>query len=213
MAYVSLNENNKSSILNRITGMCQAEANSLGPTPKIEYSDELAELILRDVWESTNYDKFYGKLPSAWVSRVEYANVLIPDGTPYRDVLYFYFQSPTFYPPNRSASYKVSISPERPEVQTYLRWFEAQKDCSQRWARVRDQVTVFLDNCKSLNEALKLWPSLEVYIPADLMNKVSARVTRTRPEESKAAQVLQNIDVDMVQAAAVIARMSTQTGG
>lgn len=79
-----------------------------------------------------------------------------------------------------------------------------------RWAKVRDELQKFLNSCKSLNEAIKLWPQIEMYIPADYLQRVEDKRVVNK-EASKAAEVLKDLDTDGLTAAAVTARMSGHT--
>ena len=76
-----------------------------------------------------------------------------------------------------------------------------------RWEKVRAQVTDFLESCKSLNEAIKLWPDLEHYIPKDDIERMLEKRVRAKTE-SKAVEALSRVDTEGVMAAAVIARLS-----
>lgn len=82
------------------------------------------------------------------------------------------------------------------------------KEIKARWEKVRTNVVSFLDQCKSLNEAIKLWPDLRIYIPSSYLEKLDRKPERKAGKESNAAELLKTIDVNEVQAAAVIARLS-----
>lgn len=84
-------------------------------------------------------------------------------------------------------------------------------DIRNRWDGIQNQVRDFLKNCKSLNEALKLWPELEHYIPKDYVERVLEKRQRSTPVASKAAEILGQIDTQAVVASAVIARMAGAT--
>jgi hypothetical protein len=90
-------------------------------------------------------------------------------------------------------------------------WFESQKareEISTRWRDIRNDVSSFLRNCKSLNEALKLWPYLRSYIPTEYLERVDKKSAKSEGEASRAQEFLKQIDVDSVQASAVMARLS-----
>lgn len=84
------------------------------------------------------------------------------------------------------------------------------REVEKRWNDVRTKVTEFLDSCKSLNEALKLWPELEHYIPKEYMERVLQKREKST-SVSRAAEVLGSIDTQELTAAAVIARLSGAT--
>ena len=83
------------------------------------------------------------------------------------------------------------------------------KEIHERWQGVRRQVLEFLESCKSLNEALKLFPQIRVYIPKDYLDKLDEKREGKGKSESKAAEVLANIDVDAIQASFVMSRLTS----
>jgi len=93
------------------------------------------------------------------------------------------------------------------EFQTCYEYAQRVKEINTRWKKVIDQVSEFMQSCKSLNEALKLWPDLRVYIPKTHLERIEKKSER-KASESTAAEVLSRIDTDQIQASAVIARMS-----
>ena len=86
-------------------------------------------------------------------------------------------------------------------------WYQTKTQIKYRWFVVREQVLGFLTKCKSLNEALKLWPSVDMYIPMEFLLKARAETTR-RAATNLAAEMLATIDTDHAVASAVIARMA-----
>lgn len=85
---------------------------------------------------------------------------------------------------------------------------QVQYECSDRWEAVIRQVTGFLDKCKSLNEAVKLWPDLRRYVPADLQRRLDLKPEREKTDASSAAEALKAIDMDAVNTSTVLARMA-----
>jgi hypothetical protein len=76
-----------------------------------------------------------------------------------------------------------------------------------KWADIKEQVIKFLRSAKSLNEALKLWPALALYISDSYISRVNDKVSRGATV-SKAAEILAQIETDNITAAAVSAKMS-----
>ena len=81
------------------------------------------------------------------------------------------------------------------------------RECSKRWEKVQDQVLKFLGSCKSLNEAIKLWPDVRRYIPTDYLKRVDTKVEKTKTK-SAGADALAGVDMDMVNTSLVLARMA-----
>jgi hypothetical protein len=77
-----------------------------------------------------------------------------------------------------------------------------------RWEKVTEQVLEFLRNAKSLNEAIKLWPQVAIYIPSEYVAKVEEK-RETSKTASRAAEVLGKLDVDAALTSAALARMAS----
>ncbi len=78
----------------------------------------------------------------------------------------------------------------------------------ERYRKVREDVATFLNKCKSLNEALKLWPAIAAYIDKDYVDRVNEVRPKSERRISEAMDALAKIDVDAVQATAVAARLA-----
>jgi len=111
-------------------------------------------------------------------------------------------------PPGFSRYTNVVPVDDVPALGATKTWLTNQLDTELRWKLVESQVKSFLTNCKSLNEALKLYPDLAMYIPEEYIARVNEKKDATPKEASRAAEVLKSIDTDALRAAAVISRMS-----
>lgn len=78
----------------------------------------------------------------------------------------------------------------------------------ERYSKVREDVVSFLNKCKSLNEALKLWPAIYVYVGEEFVQKAQEIRPKNERRVSEAMNALSQIDVDAVQATAVAARLA-----
>lgn len=92
-------------------------------------------------------------------------------------------------------------------VTTYL---SLVSEITTRWNKVESDIASYLQGSKSLNEAIKLWPQVAVYIPKDYLDKVAVKAERS-PTASRAAELLASIDVDTAVMSAVTARMVQQS--
>lgn len=91
---------------------------------------------------------------------------------------------------------------------------EALAEAHARWNVMDKQVCAFLKNCKSLNEAVKLWPDVVRYIDADSIERMNAKSERAKQVargESDALAALKAIDMDAVHTSNVLARMAGAT--
>jgi hypothetical protein len=125
------------------------------------------------------------------------------------------FASPAQLPPSVSPYRhhwpEIEVSSSNELLQERLQYSEQVSDIEARWTDIRVKVIEFLTSCKSLNEALKLWPDVQFYIPSGYMERVEKKVERTA-SQSKAQDVLKTIDTDAAVAAVVAARMVTANG-
>ena len=82
------------------------------------------------------------------------------------------------------------------------------REASDRWEAVSKQVTEFLKSCKSLNEAVKLWPDVTRYISKDDMDRLEKNAPKAQKEVSKAMEALKAMDLDAINASTELARMA-----
>lgn len=76
-----------------------------------------------------------------------------------------------------------------------------------KWKDVKEKVTQFLESAKSLNEALKLWPALALYINDEYIDRVNNNPKREKVA-SKAEEILASISIDDLTAAAVASKLT-----
>ncbi|NVN99262.1 MAG: hypothetical protein HXX17_08060 [Geobacteraceae bacterium] len=88
---------------------------------------------------------------------------------------------------------------------------QAIKECTDRWDAVNKQVVNFLNNCKSVNEAIKLWPDVVRYLPKEAIDKVNTKSEKAVKNESNALEALKALDMDSINASTVLARMAGAT--
>ena len=89
-------------------------------------------------------------------------------------------------------------------VLNYLDRVELNAEIKDRWTKVEGDIMAFLGKCKSLNEALKLWPGVKMYIPKEYIQRVERKVERKVREK----EILDDTPVDTLTAAAIAARLS-----
>jgi hypothetical protein len=95
-----------------------------------------------------------------------------------------------------------------PVVQRAYALESQRKVIEQRWSEVKENLQAFLQKCKSLNEAIKLWPGVALYIPQKYQDRLEEKRERN-PSTNEAREKLKTINTDAIEAAAVIARLST----
>jgi len=124
------------------------------------------------------------------------------------------FDEPMLTPPGAS-SYRHDVyigEDEWPALAAMIKYEKEMVEIKARWNKIKSQIVEFLKSCKSLNEALKLWPDVRIYIPKQYLERVERKVER-EVKTSAAQQTLAGIDTDAAIAAATTARfMSNMTG-
>jgi hypothetical protein len=77
------------------------------------------------------------------------------------------------------------------------------RSINERWSKITKDVTEFLDKCKSLNEAVKLFPTVRMYIHSQDLERLDRKVER--PSQRKA--IVLDVDTDGLTAAAIAAKL------
>jgi hypothetical protein len=113
---------------------------------------------------------------------------------------------------NRSAS-ELTIEQLRAMPEDMLgrsellaRWDDAviELALNARWAKVSDDISEFLKKCKSLNEAVKLFPGVRMYISAEDAERLDRKVER----QSQRKLIVESYDTDGLTAAAIAAKLA-----
>ena len=127
---------------------------------------------------------------------------------------------PEFISNKPNVSFRVPAGSSYPMVvistpEDFERWPEAAKHrdywlardaIEKEWFKVRDQVRSFLSQFATLNQAVKAWEGVRLYIPQNFLDRLDAKVERTK-SEIKAELAVANIDVSKLTTMAVGARL------
>ena len=73
-----------------------------------------------------------------------------------------------------------------------------------KWEKVNSDIQLFLNKCKSLNEALRLWPALKMYVAEEYIERVETKVERRKRE----TDIIETVDLGELTAAAIAAKLS-----
>ena len=86
------------------------------------------------------------------------------------------------------------------------RWDDAivELALNQKWEKVRNDIIGFLKKCKSLNEAVKLFPAVRMYISVDDIQRLERKAERTAVRKS----IVETIDTTGLTAAAIAAKLA-----
>jgi tetratricopeptide (TPR) repeat protein len=218
MAYVGISQKLIEDVSRNIHMMKEKERNAFVAPPKsLELNEAPAEIVALLWGEHRHLEpvlpaKWKGKNSSVdlnFVVKDEDGTVLIKN---YFTVKY---DREIVVPPGVS-NYRFDVElpentcPAIPEAEAYYKWTVEMNSIELRWGKVRTQMLEFLKSCKSLNEALKLWPDVRIYIPSEYLKRVEQKTERAQDAEehiSKAAAALANIDTDAAISAAMTARL------
>lgn len=220
MAYVALSGEVKSSLRSTIQGLRNTELSSLASLEKfdeaVKSNETFKQWLVDRCWEPVadlrdRLSPFNKKVSTSIEVKANYV-ALGYERTTKRDISIGDLLLPCVTPNEHSyygprKEFKLNVDDH--EVLGPLRDIMVARDeCNQRWAAVETQVMTFIDNCKSLNEAVKLWPDLRRYIDDEYIERLDKKVERTKPETSAAAAALKAMDVDLVNSSVVLARMA-----
>lgn len=86
------------------------------------------------------------------------------------------------------------------------RWDETVFELSinNKWLKVEDDIVEFLKKCKSLNEAIKLFPNVAMYIHYEDMERFNRKIERV----SQRKDIVKSYDTDGLTAAAIAAKLA-----
>lgn len=210
MAYVAISNQLLDEVRNKIRRMQDAEFESM---PKVESSFSSQTLppdIDQLVWGEHYHLK--NVIPSTWKRQVnEFCGTAEYEYNEKKQKSSIYYKTAVKCdsPPNNSSYTAYFTMPEtHPHMALVIESDKQRLDLNAKWQQLSNKIRTFLVNCKSLNEAVKLWPDVRMYIPQSYMDRMLAKSERTAEKISKASEFLKQIDTDHAVAAAVGARMA-----
>lgn len=216
MAYVAISNNLISSTQNNIIAMRDKEKATVpAPPERINALNKDANLELL-IWG--NHLHLRDQMPNEWKKTYNRINARIQyEWAPEKSSSFdFVFESvdPIEVPRSDENSYyghNIHV-PETSHLlpQQARAAIEFQKFCRQtddKWSDIKKQVSDFLRAAKSLNEALKLWPALSLYISDEYIDRVNNNPKREKMA-SKAEEIMASISIDDLTAAAVASKLT-----
>lgn len=210
MAYVAISTQLMNEVSSKINRMKEADENLIQkPIDEFAYQT-MPDDLDRLVWG--NHFHLKNVIPDDWkVYNKDFrANTRFThDGTELKSVVCIKTAVGTSAPP-KSSSYTThfDVPVDHPIIAEVVQRDIAYYENRKKWKAISSQIRDFLNNCKSLNEAVKLWPDVRIYIPQSYMDRMLAKSERTAEKISKASEFLKQIDTDNAVAAAVGARMA-----
>jgi hypothetical protein len=216
MAYVAISNNLIESTQSNINKMRDKEKAAVtAPPDRVSVSNKDANLELL-VWG--NHLHLRDQMPNEWKKTYNRVNARIQyewaEGHTGQFEFIFESVDPIEVPQCNENSYYGHniIVPETSHLlpQQARAALEHQKFCRQtdaKWSDIKQQVSDFLRAAKSLNEALKLWPALSLYISDDYIDRVNNNPKREKMA-SKAEEIMASISIDQLTAAAVASKLT-----
>lgn len=201
MSYVAISAKFTSDVKDRLRQMRRKEVATIAEIP-YRLSGTRTDLL---AWAWGEHLHLKEQMPEKWCGKSEHVNLRV-NGLRIGVEL----TPPLVTPPGGMPSGVAPVSADDPEIKPFIDRESTLADIAARWDKVDKDILGFLGKCKSVNEALKLWPQIEMYIPPEYIGRVNEKHERSKGGASQAAEALKNLDTDHLTTAAVISRMSGQ---
>ncbi len=220
MATVGITKELINRVKTKINGMRRAErANDL-PNIDKNYSIDASMLYNVGCW-GADHVHLINMIPKDWLTKSSDENITIHGWTD--EVIQlktsvrfngmtFAYQRPKDNYYNRHQSEltvdQVRAFPEETPGRAELlqRWDDAiiEKAIDDRWAKVEADITEFLGKCKTLNEAVKLFPGVRMYIHYEDIERLERKLERP----TQRAKIVADMDTEGLTAAAIAAKLA-----
>jgi len=181
---------------------------------------DATELLMQMAWG--DYKHVFPQLPKEWLKHSKsqdlYVHADMGEDGEYTNKYSFTIEGMTAYyeipTSDRWSAPRPTCSKEWLEARIHLAGAQeildqlAQKEIRNtihmKWEKVSADIRAFLDKCKSLNEALRLWPALKMYVPEEYIERVEFKVERRKRE----TEIIETVDLEGLTATAIAAKLS-----
>jgi hypothetical protein len=206
MSYVAVSSKFTSDVKGKLRHMRYREVGQLGESD-YKLSSTRPDIV---EWAWGKHLHLKDQMPADWCKKSDNIQLRfeVTDRTVFR--VRVELTPPLITPPCGVPSGVFPISVDDPEIKAIVARESTLWDIIQRWDKVDKQILDFLGKCKSVNEALKLWPQIEAYLPDEYVERAQEKKHRNPSAPSQAAEALKALDTDHLTTAAVISRMSGQ---
>lgn len=220
MAYVAVSKDLISRVNDKINHMQNLERAGL-PSFSGESNTNVTDLYHRLRW-GDNHVHLLQAIPRNWLVKGPTATIELRGGSGehigtfrFNAASDIYFDRPDpnhWYYHRTPQGVQITVSeledlpettPGRQEMLDYVSSKRVVSQIDAKWNGVRKEIVGFLGKCKSLNEAVKLYPAVRMYIDNDDLDRLDKKVERAKPQP----RVAPNINTDELTAAAVAARL------
>ena len=223
MAYAAITND----VINRVDGIIKTMRNNevaaTCPDLNKDYAIDASHIYNLSVWEKEHVHLMH-VIPKDWLAKIEsaYINVVgdhydadgvlvgsIKKQVRFKDMTTAYARPSKDYWNRQSGEIHIDALRALPDftpgrTECIERFMDActEAEIDARWAKIRLDILAFMRRCKSLNEALKLLPTLRMYIDPEDIKRVEKKVERAPRKE-----LTEGVDADTITAAAVAARL------
>jgi hypothetical protein len=219
MATVYITRELENRIHNKIVKMRDQEVQIEVPSNDKSITIDASELLMQAAWG--DYQHVFPQLPKDWLkhSKAQDLNVVTSVDEAGREEKYCvnlvglqnYYEIPTA---DRWSAPRPSCTKSWLETRLHLTGAQeildqiAEKEIRTtiwaKWDKVGSDIKLFLSKCKSLNEALRLWPALQMYVPQEYIDRVNHKVERRKRE----AEITETVNLEELTATAIAAKLS-----
>lgn len=204
----------------RIDGMRKAERASDLPNIDKNFSVDASQLYNIGCW-GAEHVHLKDVIPKDWMQVATDADVVVrgtlEDGKEIKTSIRFNGMKFAYQRPAKDywskSSSELSIEQLRalPEdmlgrAELLQRWDDAvvERSINQKWAKVKTDISEFLKKCKSLNEAVKLFPNVRMYLAYEDIERLDKKIERV----SQRKAIVESYDIDGLTAAAIAAKLA-----
>ena len=218
MAYVAMTQRLIDSVKDKIQSMARAEIEQTCPRWCDHVQADASELYNKFLWKE--HLPLLDQIPKSWLHEITECNVVVKysddQGVNFSHSVVVKGLLNAYSIPRPNSYYgfgEVTLSeqelnalpqgmPGVAEIKQNFRLRITRREICDRWEQVSDKLLEFLRKCKSLNEAVKLVPSVRMYLSREDLERLDRKVERAKPglDPSEALD-------DTVGAAAVAAKL------
>jgi hypothetical protein len=220
MATVGITQDLIKRVTQKIEGMRKAERASDLPDIDKNYSVDASKLYNIGCW-GAQHVHLLESIPKEWLSKMGDVNITIEgwteDAVHLKSSVRFTGMTFAYARPKDSYYQKTDSSLTLDEVRSFpeetpgraellQRWDDAviELAINNRWAKVQKDITEFLGKCKSLNEAVKLFPGVRMYIHYEDLERLDRKAERS----TQRAKIVEDVDTAGLTAAAIAAKLA-----
>lgn len=218
MATVGITKELRERVERVITRMERGEIKTDVPNYERAYQLDTSYLFHYGCWGKEHMHLIH-EIPHDWMGKATEASITVEgkleDGrilsTHVRFTGINAFQRPSDSYYNKSTS-KIGLEELRamPDVvagraELLTRWDEEVQVMliRERWGKIKNDIDEFLCKCKTLNEAVKLFPGVRLYIDADDLERLDRKVERA----TQRRKIVEDMATDELTAAAIASKL------